>query len=389
MSLRRSVILSVTVEGRSQADAARLYGVSEPTVSRWVRRYRSEGDAAFEPASRRPKSSPAKTPDDVVALIIELRRTLTGQGLDAGPHTIGWHLETHHRLSVSVSTIRRYLIAEGLIEPAPKKRPKASLRRFQAALPNEMWQTDTCHVRLASGTDIEVLSWLDDHSRYALNVTAHDVVSADVVVDAFTKTAGQHGYPASVLSDNALYFTTRFAHGGRTSRNRFESLLVDLGITQKHSRPNHPGTCGKVERFQQTLKQWLRARPPAPTLDQLQQQLEAFRDEYNNRRPHRALGRATPAIAYTRLPTTGPNQPGDPELRIRRDRVDTHGKLTVRYNGRLHHIGIGRRHSRTPVLMLIADRDIRIINHTTGEIIRHLTLDPTRNYQPQQQRPEP
>jgi len=371
MSKRRSIILSVEVEGLSQADTARLYGVSRGWVSKLMARYRLEGDAAFEPRSRRPLSSPNVTPPETVETILELRRTLTGQGLDAGPETIRWHLIEHHREVVSVSTIRRHLIAAGLIEPAPRKRPRSSYIRFQADLPNETWQSDMTHVRLADNTGTEVLSWLDDHARYALNVTAHHVVTTTAVVADFTKTARQHGYPASFLSDNGMYFTARFARGGQSGLNRFETLLAELGVKQKHSRPNHPTTCGKVERFQQTMKKWLTARPPAATIDDLQTLLDAFVDEYNHRRPHRSLGRVTP----TAEPAT--------DYRIRHDRVDNYGKTTLRYNSRLYKIGIGRRHAGTPILMLINNRDIRILNPTTGELLRHLQLDPTRTYQPQ------
>ena len=383
MSKRRSIILSVEVEGLSQADTARLYGVSPGWVSKLIARYRLEGDAAFEPRSRRPKSSPNATPAATIELIVDLRRTLAGEGLDAGPETIRWHLGEHHREVVSVSTIRRHLITAGLIEPAPRKRPRSSYIRFQADLPNEMWQSDMTHVRLADGTDTEVLSWLDDHARYALNVTAHHTVTTTVVVDDFTKTAGQHGYPAAFLSDNGMYFTARFARGGLSGLNRFETLLAELGIEQKHSRPNHPTTCGKVERFQQTLKKWLAARPPAATIDNLQTLLDEFVDEYNNRRPHRSLGRVTPATAYTRLPKTGPATEPATDYRIRHDRVDNYGKTTLRYNSRLYHIGIGRRHAGTTIIMLINNRDIRILNPATGELLRHLQLDPTRTYQPQ------
>lgn len=382
MSKRRSVILSVVLEGLSQADASRLYEVSEATVSRWVARYRVEGEAAFEPRSRRPKSSPARLADVVIELIVNLRVELVDQGLDGGAETIRWHLEQRHGHVVSAATIRRYLVAAGLVEPAPKKRPRSSLVRFEADLPNEMWQTDMTHVRLADGTDVEVLSWLDDHSRYALRVSAHDRVATPIVVEEFSETAARHGFPASVLSDNGLYFTTRFAHGGNTSRNRFETLLGDLNIIQKNSRPNHPMTCGKVERFQKTLKKWLSARPPAADLAQLQALLDEFVDEYNHRRPHTGIGRTTPAVAYSRLPKTGPATDPITEYRIRYDRVDKTGCVTLRHNSRLHHIGIGRAHAHTAVIMLINGLDIRIIERDTGEALRHLTLNPNRDYQP-------
>src|SRR5687768_6847354 len=233
--LRRAVVVSVTVEGLSQAEVARRYGISEATVSRWLARYRTEGDSAFEPRSRRPRTSPTATPPEVTERIIDLRYELALDGLDAGAETIAWHLKDRHDIDVSTATIRRRLIAAGLIEPQPRKRPRSSYRRFEAALPNECWQTDFTHWRLAHGKDIEILTWLDDHSRCALSVTAHKPVTGDIVLATFTETAESTGYPASVLSDNGMVYTSRFAFG-RGGRNQLETLLATLGIEQKLSR---------------------------------------------------------------------------------------------------------------------------------------------------------
>ncbi|MXW60291.1 MAG: IS481 family transposase, partial [Acidimicrobiaceae bacterium] len=360
MSKRRLVILSVVLEGRSQAEVARQFLVSEATVSRWVSRYRADGEAAFEPRSRRPANSPNRITKDTIGLIIDLRRTLSSQGLDAGPATIGWHLEYHHQTVVSTTTIRRHLLAAGLIKPNPRKRPKSSLTRFQADLPNECWQTDMTHIQLA--TSSEVLTWLDDHSRYALSITVHTRVNVNSVVTTFDKTVETYGLPASVLSDNAMYYTARFARGGRSGPNQFEQHLAALNVDQKHSKPNRPTTCGRVERFQQTLKQWLHARPPAATSNELQALLDQFRHIYNHHRPHRSIG-TTPTTKYGLLPKATPTTP-TADLRIRNDKVDRHGKVTLRYQGKLHHIGIGRRHAHTPVIMLINDRHIKIIATT-------------------------
>jgi hypothetical protein len=159
-----------------------------------------------------------------------------------------------------------------------------------------------------------------------------------------------------------------------------------LGVVQKNSRPNHPTTCGKAERFQQTMKNWLRAQPDQPTTtEELQTLLDRFADEYNHRRPHRSLPRrATPATIYTTLPRALPATSRDTDThdRVRHDRVDDSGCGTLRLAGRLHHIGIGRTHARTHVILLVHDRDIRIINATTGELLRELILDPTKDYQP-------
>jgi len=389
MSKARSIIMSVIIEGRTQADTARLYDVSPSWVSKLVARYRSEGDAAFRPRSRRPRTSPTNIDPATVDLIIELRNTLTDKGLDSGAHTIAWHLEQHHGVVVSVATVWRHLKTAGLITPEPKKRPKTSYIRFQADLPNETWQSDFTHWHLAQGEGVEIITFLDDHSRKALSVTAHIRITTDIVVDEFIETAETYGFPASMLTDNALVYTARFA-GGKGGRNKFERTLMDLRIIQKHSRPNHPTTCGKVERFQQTLKKWLTAKPEAATLQDLQNQLDAFVDEYNNRRPHRSLANQTPAAKYALLPKATPGQSDiDGHYRIRHDIVGDTGTVTLRHAGTLHHIGIGRTHARTHIIMLIDDLDIRIVNPATAELIRRLTLDPTRNYQPQDHKKTP
>jgi transposase InsO family protein len=321
-----------------------------------------------------------------------LRKKLTEAGLDAGPDTIAWHLQHHHKIKVSTATIARTLTRQGLVIPEPKKRPKSSYIRFEAAMPNETWQSDFTHYRLTDdtpeGTDVEIITWLDDHSRTALHISAHPRITGPIVVDTFRIAAGQHGYPASVLTDNGLVYTTRFSGGqARTkSRNGFESELRRLDIVQKNTRPNHPTTTGKVERFQQTMKNWLRSQAAQPaTLNELQTLLDSFAGEYNHRRPHRSLPhRATPATAYNARPkaTPGADRTGETAYRVLHDRVDDNGKLTLRMNGRLHHIGIGWEHRRTPVLKLVTDLEIRIINAATGELLRELTLDPTRDYQP-------
>jgi len=390
MSKRRAIITSVTVEGISQAETARRYDVSASTVSRLIARYRAEGDAAFEPRSRRPRTNPNRLADVVNTLIVNLRDQLAGQGLDAGPDTIRWHLEHHHQISVSRSTIRRRLINAGRITPEPKKRPKSSYTRFAADLPNEMWQSDVTHYWLGPWRNdqtnrAEILTWLDDHSRYITSLTAHLPVNGDTVTNTLKHASQQHGTPASILTDNALIYTTRFS-GGRGGRNHLETHCVTHHIKQKHSRPAHPTTCGKVERFQQTLKNWLRAQPNQPTtINQLQQLLDRFVAIYNNERPHRALNRRTPAQAYNALPKTQPTELTNPHYRIRRDRVDKAGRVSLRRAGRMHHIGIGRAHTGTPIVMIIEDLDIRIINTQTGEQLRHLTLNPEHDYQPQHQ----
>ena len=230
------MITAVVVEGRAQGEVARAYGVSQGWVSRLVARYRLEGEAAFEPRSRRPNTSPGAISGQAAELIVWLRKDLAGQGLDAGPQTIAWHLEHHHKVRVSPAAISRYLARAGLVVPEPRKRPRSSYIRFAAELPSQCWQPDFMHWQLAGGQQVEILSWLDDHSRYALRVTAHHRVSGPIVLTQFRAAVADHGIPASALTGNGMVFTTRLP-GGKGGRNGFEHELRRLNITQKTGAP--------------------------------------------------------------------------------------------------------------------------------------------------------
>lgn len=388
MTSTRLLITAMVVENRPVREVAATYGVSTSWLYELLARYRREGKAVFEPRSRRPETNPNATPTEVVDLLVRLRKELTDQGLDAGPETICWHLAHHHHISVARATVARHLTARGLITPEPKKRPKSSYIRFEASMPNETWQADFTHYRLTRpdgrpGLDTEVLTWLDDCTRYALRITAHHRVTGTIVLTQFRTAVATHGIPASTLTDNGMVFTTRLS-GGKGGRNQLETELRRLGADQKNGRPWHPQTQGKVERFQQTMKKWLRAQPTQPaTIADLQALLDTFADQYNHRRPHRSLPhRATPATIYTNRPKATPgDRTDDTHERIRRDRVDKAGKITLRHGGTLYSIGIGRTHARTRVIVLVQDLDIRIIDATTGELIRELTLDTTKRYQ--------
>ena len=407
MSKRRLVVTAV-LSGQSQSDVARTYGVSQGWISKLMARYRLEGEAAFEPLSRAPASSPGATPPATVELVLRLRKQLDEAGLDAGADTIGWHLTHHHATVLSRATINRILTRAGAVTPDPSKRPKSSYIRFEAEQPNETWQSDFTHYRLQDstrhvthrggirrieqGTDLEILTWLDDCSRYALSVTAHRPVTGPIVLATFRETAATHGFPASTLTDNGRVFTVR-RFGGTPGRNHLEHELRERNITQKNGKPNHPQTQGKVERFQQTLKKWLRAQPKQPaTLTDLQALLDAFTAIYNQQRPHRSLPhRATPATTYTSLPKATPSgdRSTDTHDRVRHDKTDKAGSVTLRVAGQLRHIGVGRTYAQTDVTQLIQDLHVTIVNAATGEILRDLTIDPRKDYQPTGRPPGP
>ncbi|KAA1419721.1 transposase, partial [Nocardioides humilatus] len=262
MSKARVAVLKVVTKELSVTDAAAKYGYSRQHLHRLVARYHQGGIDAVDPQSRRPHSNKRATGPEVRELIIELRLKLTHNGLDAGPVTLAWHLAERGHTAPSTSTIRRILHAADLITPEPRKRPRSSYHRFEAAQPNECWQSDFTHWRLADDTDVEILNWLDDHSRYLLSCTVHTPVTGDIVVNEFLATCNEHGLPAATLTDNGRVYTARFGGG----KNAFEYLLTALHITQKNGRGNHPQTQGKVERLHQTQKRWLAKQPPAATI---------------------------------------------------------------------------------------------------------------------------
>jgi transposase InsO family protein len=330
MSKRRLVITAV-LAGRSQSEVARTYGVSQGWVSRLMARHRAEGEAAFEPLSRAPKSSPGSTPPQAVELVLRLRKQLDEAGLDAGADTIGWHLNHGHHISLSRATINRILVRAGVVVPDPSKRPKSSYIRFEAETPNECWQSDFTHYRLVDGTEAEILTWLDDCSRCALSVTAHVRVTGPIVLAEFRKAVAAHGVPVSTLTDNGMVFTTRFS-GGKGGRN------------------------------------------------------------HHQQRPHRSLPhQATPATVYTSLPKATPttDRSADTHHRVRHDKIDKAGSVTLRVAGRLRHIGVGRTYARTDVILLVRDLHVRIVDAATGELLRDLIIDPRRDSQPTGRPPGP
>jgi len=218
-----------------------------------------------------------------VEAIVELRSELDSQGHDAGAETIAYHLAQNHKDVPSVSTIWRILRREGLVVAEPQKRPRSSLTRFEAELPNELWQADVTAWQLTSGEVVEILNQIDDHSRLFLGSDAYRRVKAADVVQSFHKAAQLHGLPHSLLSDNGAVFTGSYRKG----KVLLESELERLGVLFKNSRPYHPQTSGKVERLHQTLKRYLTKQPPPATLTELQTQLDAFTHYYNDIRPHR------------------------------------------------------------------------------------------------------
>lgn len=356
-------------------------GVSTKTFYKYVARYRAEGEVGFELRSRRPNSSPGQTPFQVEDRIVALRKQLDDAGLDHGPTTLQWHLSEDPAMKgrvPSVATIHRILVRRGLVTPQPHKRPRSSWIRFEAPRPNEWWQIDFMQWTIATGV-VSVFNAIDDHSRVLVRSKAVEHPTTIEAWATFCEATLVWGMPAGVLSDNGLAFSGKL-HGFETV---FEANLRDAGIRPFNGRPFHPQTTGKVERFQQTLKKWLRKQPLAATIGELQAQLDTFCDYYNNQRPHQGIGRVTPASRWHRteraLPSPEPLEHPDyaPHKPTRHD-------LTVSANGMVgigqYLIHIGVVHAGRAAVVMADERWVNV--YIDDLLVRHSRLDPTRRYQP-------
>jgi transposase InsO family protein len=381
VDLARFVVDAVVLEGRSCREVARSHGVSKSWVVELVARYRAGGYEAIRARSKAAKKVANKSSAELEDRVVRLRKELSDQGLDAGAHTIHYQLGLSDPAPPSVSTIWRILKRRGFVTAQPHKRPTSSYIRFEAKLPNEMWQSDVTFFSLKGGAKVEIVNFIDDFSRVCVASRAVATTTAPDVVATLYEAGAAWGLPASVLTDNGCIYTSAYRYG----YSAMESELFALGIDYKHSRPYHPQTCGKVERFHQTLKKFLRKQPRATTIAELQTQIDRFVTYYNEVRPHRAKDRKTPKAAFESRDKARPIERDvgrTRELRVRHDKVDGHGVVTIRYKSKLHHIGLGRALAGTRVILLVAGRNIRIVT-AQGELLRSFELDPSRNYQPQ------
>lgn len=376
MQLARFLVEAIVLGKQSPNQLARDYPISRSWLFELLARYRREGRSGLEPRPRR-RVATNQVAQPVVDAILELRAELSAAGLDAGPQTLLHYLAQRFDKPPSRVTVWRVLKRHGLITPEPHKRPKASYVRFQAELPNELWQTDATEWHLADSTRVEILNLIDDHSRLCLASVARPTVKAADAVAMFYSALTEYGTPARFLSDNAAVFSGR----SRRGRVALESELDHLGVEVVHSTPYHPQTCGKVERFHQTLKLFLAKQAPATSIAHLQLQLDAFRCIYNQQRPHRALDGRTPIQAFNaRLKASPAIAAPHFDYRIRRDRLDSYGRVTLRYLSRLRHFHVSYKHRGQPVMLLVAGDHVRAIAED-GQLLRELTLDPDRDYQ--------
>lgn len=308
--LRNKALAAAINDGESVAGAARRYGVSRRWAYEIKRRWEADGGSGLLPRSRAARTIANRTDAVLASRIVELSKQLEKDGLDAGAESIAAGPEREGVGPPANSAIHRILVSAGLVRPEPGKRPKASYTRFEASPPDELWQSDFTHWPIATVPGAVVVSWLDDRSRSLLHARAFATVTMDDVEAAFLQACAEHGIPARTLTDNGTVYTTRPISA---TPGRFERTLALMGVRQSNGRPCHPQTQGKIERYHRALKQWLSARPPASSIDELNEQLAEFRHVYNEERPHRALGRRTPGEAYRAKGKALP----DPELAAR------------------------------------------------------------------------
>jgi hypothetical protein len=377
MQLARFLVEAVVLGKQSPNRLIREYPISRSWFYELLARYRRDGPAALEPRSHRARFRPNEVDHAIIEAILELRAQLSAAGLDAGPQTILHHLAGRFPSTPSRVTIWRILKRRGLITPEPHKRPKASFVRFEAQLPNELWQTDATEWRLADASKVEILNLIDDHSRLCLASVAVRTVRAADAVQTFYSVVAEYGIPARFLSDNAAVFSGK----SRRGRVALESELDRLGIQCVHSTPYHPQTCGKGRTLPPDLEALPRPPesgridcPPAAPARRIPHHLQPTAT-------HRALDGRTPLQAFNARLKASPSlaQP-QVDYRIRRDRLDAGGRVTLRYLSRLRHFHVSYRHRGEPVMVLVAGDHVRVLTED-GELLRELTLDPSRDYQ--------
>lgn len=371
METRVAMLAAAEKPGVRVSDLCREMGVSRQTFYRLRRRFIEEGVVGLEPRSRRPRTSPGIIPAWLEDEIVRLRKELP---LDNGAQTIAYHLGRQGFPVPSVRTVHRALVRRGLVESQPEKRPKSSYRSFEYPAPNACWQIDATEWSPEDGVSAWIMDLLDDHSRVSLAAVVGTGPTGTLAWEAFMAAAQHWGPPARVLSDNGSCFTA-----GDRGLSDFEENLHALGVETVTSSPYHPQTCGKIERFHQTLKQGLDDQPPAQTTEQLQEQCDAFRAFYNFERPHRSLHGATPGERFAASPPThpGPPIPEPPRITITAATVNTSGVIAI---GGRHRTSVGTQRAGDRLTVIRYGNQVAILDRTT--LITRLTLDPTRDYQP-------
>jgi transposase InsO family protein len=309
---RFNAVMEVTRDGLTVIEVAERYGVSRQTVHGWLRRYATGGLDALADRSHRPDTCPHQMPADLEARICELRRRHPGWGQRRLAHELA-------RDGVDpppgLTSIYRALVRNGLIQPRPRRRAKASYRRWERPRPMQLWQLDIMGgIWLADGRELKAVTGIDDHSRFCVMAGLVERANARSVCRIFTQALARYGTPEEVLTDNGKVFTGRL--GPHPSEVLFDRICREHGITHLCTGVRCPTTTGKIERFHKTLRAELLTGRRFDSLALAQQAVDAWVDDYNTQRPHQAIDMAVPArrfepptAAATPVPAVQSRQP--------------------------------------------------------------------------------
>jgi transposase InsO family protein len=295
---RYRAVLAV-LAGESVTDVAAQLGVSRQSLHKWLARYRNEGLGGLVDRSRRPESSPWQSLPEVEAAVCELRREHPRWGPRRLAHELG---RVGMEPVPSRMTVYRILVRHGLVEPRRRGRRREDYKRWERDAPMALWQLDIVGgVFLADGTEVKVVTGVDDHSRFCVIASACLRATGRAVCLAFARALERYGVPEEVLTDNGKQFTARFGRGGEVL---FDRICRDNGIVHRLTQPATPTTTGKIERFHQTLRRdLLNDHGPFDTIEDVQATLDGWvAGDYNTRRPHQSLDMASPADRFTPVP---------------------------------------------------------------------------------------
>ena len=372
---RLAIVFSAEHGHGSVSDVCRALGISRQSYYKWLGRYRAEGVAGLVERSRRPARSPRETSAELEDEIVRLRKTLMG---DRGAQSIVNALERSGWAAPSRATVHRVLVRRGQVTPQPAKRPRsAGWKRFVWPRPNDLWQIDATRFVLSDRRELWIMDVLDDHSRVSVAARVCTGPTGQAAWGALCDGAEKWGLPARVLSDNGACFTSRLRHD--VGEAQFTRELRTLGIAQLLSSPGHPQTCGKIERFHQTMHRWLGdwidRHGPIVDARALQQAIDEFRSFYNYERGHRALQRRTPAETWAASPPATPGTPtaGHPDAILAI--VNANG--TLAWHGR--RLGVGMAFAGQQLLLIGHGDTVEVF--TPDRLVRRFTIDPTRQYQ--------
>jgi transposase InsO family protein len=297
---RYRAVLEV-LAGVPVTEVADRYGVSRQSVHAWLGRYRDEGPPGLPDRSHRVLHHPWQIPAELEAAVCELRRAHRKWG----PKRLVFEMGRRGLGTVTRSTVYRVLVRNQLIEPRSRRRRRQDYTRWERPVPMQLWQLDvTASAFLADGSEVKIVTGLDDHSRYCVIARAVMRATARPVCRAFIEAMTVYGVPEEVLTDNGTVFTGRFIRP-RPAEVLFERICRENGITARRTRPRSPTTTGKIERLHQSLQdELLDVHGLFESLAALQAALDAWRQEYNTDRPHQSLGMAFPASRF--IPAVSP-----------------------------------------------------------------------------------